>query len=240
METNIMLDATLLQQFCDRFYGYGVVDAPYWFISMEEGGGKTEIEIASRLAAWDTRGRRELEDVDEYCRAIDQSKWFDSRPPIQRTWAAMIRMVLAMMGETTDAESVRAYQRGHLARSGGTTRLSPLFPLPAQSLDHWYYSQWSTTSHFANRQAYRGAFESARIAHLAAAIIKHSPRTVAFFGISYLSYWSQIARTELHVTAEDTFLGESGSTKFIVCKHPATKGIPNEYFVSAARALGAA
>lgn len=235
-----MLDPALLQEFCNRFYGYGVADAPYWFISMEEGGGKTEDEIASRLAAWDARGRRELEDVDEYHRAIDQSEWFDSYPPIQRTWAAMIRVLLAMTGESTDAESVRAYQRDRLARSGGTTRLSPLFPLPAQSLDHWHYSQWSTTSHFADRQAYRGAFESARVAHLTAAITRYSPRTVAFLGASYLTYWSKIARTEFCSTAEGTFLGQNGSTKFIVCKHPATKGIPNEYFASAGRALRAA
>lgn len=232
-----MLETALLQDFCERFYGYGTLDAPHWFICMEEGGGKTESEIASRLAVWDIRGRRELEDVDAYHRAIGQDRWFSARPPIQRTWAAMIRMVLTIAGERTDAESVRAYQRDRLARQGGTTRLSPLFPLPAQSLDHWHYSQWSAVSHLSDRKAYRAALESNRVAHLAAAVGQASPPTVVFFGTSYLPYWSRIAGTELRPMPGGTHLGANGSTRFIVCKHPATKGISNEYFISAGHAL---
>ena len=235
-----MLDLTLLRHFCDRFYGYGVADAPHWFISMEEGGGKTEAEINERLAAWNKRGQRELEDVAEYHEAIGQSKWFSSRPPIQRTWAAMIRILLAMAGQSTDVESVRRYQRDRLARTGSATRLSPLFPLPAQSLDHWHYPRWSEGSHFANRQAYRAEFEAARVAHLASAINQHAPSTVAFFGTSYLAYWSRIAGVDFHATEEGTLIGASRKSRFVICRHPATKGIANEYFVSAGRALGAA
>jgi hypothetical protein len=234
-----MLNPTLLQAFCDRFYGYGTADAPHWFISMEEGGGTTEAEIGARVMAWDSRGRRELEEVDEFHNAIDQSKWFGSRPPIQRTWAAMIRMLLAMDGESTDTESVRIYQRDRLARRGGTTRLTPLFPLPAQSLNHWHYANWSTASHLRNRSAYRAAFESSRVAHLGGAVTQHAPRTVAFFGLTYLPYWSQVAGTELHAAAEGVYVGRRRSTKFIVCKHPATRGIRNDYFVSAAQTLSA-
>ncbi|MBC8136283.1 MAG: hypothetical protein H8F28_10385 [Fibrella sp.] len=39
------------QEFCNGFLGYGNLSAPLWFIGMEEGGGKSESEIAARLDA---------------------------------------------------------------------------------------------------------------------------------------------------------------------------------------------
>jgi hypothetical protein len=235
-----MLNPTLLQAFCTGFYGYGAADANHWFVSMEEGGGNTEQEIQARLGAWDGRGRREIEEIDEFHRAIGQDKWFTYHPPIQKTWAAAIRMVLAIDGKATDLESVRAYQRDWLARAGGETRLSPLFPLPSKSIDHWNYEAWSGAQQFANRRSYKEHFESLRIEHLRKAILGSAPLTVSFFGASYFEYWARIAKSDFRVSSDGLQFGRMGSTKFVVCNHPATQGITNEYFISAAQVLGAA
>ncbi len=219
------------------FFGYGVADAGHWFISMEEGGGTTEEEIGLRLGAWDARGRRELEEIDEYHRAIGLGKWFSPHPPIQKTWAASIRIVLAMDGLSTAVENVRIFQRDSLARRGGKTRLSPLFPLPSMSLDHWKYSEWSGATELKDRASYKQHVEAARVTQLAESVGKFRPRTVVFFGSSYLSYWERIAGVEFTATPEGLLVATSNGTRFIVCKHPATQGMTNAYFLSAAAAL---
>ena len=235
-----MLDLKALRSFCEGFYGYGELEAPHWFISMEEGGGNSEKEVSLRLNAWDTRGRRELEEIHDYHRAIGLDKWFSERPPIQKTWAASIRMLLAMEGHDTDRESVRMYQRDQLARRGGAIRLSPLFPLPSKSIAEWNYSAWSTSTRLSDRAAYKQNLELERVEHLRHQISQHAPRTVTFFGASYMKYWESIANINLQLSAEGFRIGRMGRTKLIVCNHPATQGIQNEYFIVAAHALRAA
>ncbi|MBC8135293.1 MAG: hypothetical protein H8F28_05315 [Fibrella sp.] len=39
------------QEFCNGFFAYGNPSDPFWFIGIEEGGGKSESEIAARLDA---------------------------------------------------------------------------------------------------------------------------------------------------------------------------------------------
>ena len=46
-----MLNPSLLQAFCEGFYGYGAADARHWFISMEEGGGTSEQEIQAYVGS---------------------------------------------------------------------------------------------------------------------------------------------------------------------------------------------
>lgn len=70
-----MLDDQLLDDFIQKFRGYGSYEAPWWFIGMEEGGGNDEVELASRLSAWDKRGRLELEDIAEYHREFGVTKF---------------------------------------------------------------------------------------------------------------------------------------------------------------------
>ncbi|MFL7892770.1 MAG: hypothetical protein AB8I56_11970, partial [Anaerolineales bacterium] len=65
-----MFNDTLLEDFINRFFGYGNFKGKYWFIGMEEGGGNSLEEINRRLDAWDMRGRREVEDVADYHRAF--------------------------------------------------------------------------------------------------------------------------------------------------------------------------
>lgn len=227
-----MLNPTLLRDFCTSFFGYGEEQARHWFISMEEGGGNTEQEIELRINEWQARGRRELEDVAAYHKAIKEDHWFDHHPKIQRTWAAMIRVALACDGDPSDTESVRRYQRDHLGRIGGATRLSPLLPLPSKSLDHWHYAAWTEDHAFATRSRYRDEFLSLRISHLSQAVASRRPRTVTFLGLSYLQHWQRVAGSTFLRASALGLVGKSESTSFVVCTHPAVKGVTNDYFAA--------
>ena len=56
----------MIEPYCKQFFGYGRWDAPVWFVGLEEAGAGTPAELQNRLAAWDTRGRRELEDAPAF------------------------------------------------------------------------------------------------------------------------------------------------------------------------------
>jgi hypothetical protein len=226
-----MLNPTLLRDFCSSFYGYGALDAAHWFISMEEGGGGSEQEIETRINVWLARGRTELDDIAEYHHDINQTKWFSPHPPIQRTWAAMIRVVLSFDSLATDVETVRVYQRDRLGRREGLMRLSPLLPLPSKSLNHWHYDAWTQDQAFVSRVKYRDMFADTRVKHLSQATRTLQPKTVTFLVLSYMEYWQQIASTKLVAHDELGYVGKANGTSFIACKHPAVKGVPNEYFV---------
>src|SRR5713226_7016665 len=106
MKTSTMFDDQLLTAFINHFYGYGNYDAKYWFVGMEEGGGNDFTEIVKRINAWDSRGRKELEDVAEYHKAIGITRLFDERPRLQTTWNKMIRILLSAEGQRVSTEIV--------------------------------------------------------------------------------------------------------------------------------------
>ena len=235
-----MLDLKTLRSFCEGFYGYGELDAPHWFISMEEGGGTSEEEIATRIDAWIARGCLELEDLREYHHAINIDKWFREHPPIQRTWYATIRMLLILKGQLPSAALAQDFQRDHLARFGGNSRLSPLFPLPSKSLDDWKYASWADTDTFGDRNSYRRKFEQLRVSHLASSIARVRPRTVVFYGQSYRDYWHQIAPVKFTPNSDGFAVGSTDGTRFVICRHPAAQGNTNDYFDTIGRLLAAA
>ena len=84
-----MLDDFILEKFFDSFFGYGSYEADTWFVGMEEGGGSTLEEIASRLATWEARGGQELEDVRTYHEALQLDRFFKDPVLLQRTWAQL-------------------------------------------------------------------------------------------------------------------------------------------------------
>ena len=220
-----MLQHSELKDFCESFYGYGDASASKWFVSMEEGGGNTEDEIQTRVSSWIARGRRELEDAQAYHRLIGLGHWFDLRPKIQKTWAASIRMLLVLEGRPTDRESVRAFQRGRLGGINSGHRLTPLFPLPSKSLDHWNYGEWTESPELRSRQMYRSNFEALRKSRIAEAIAATGPKSVVFYGTSYRAYWSSIANTIFQVNPDGYEIGQRDGTYYVICKHPAVQGV---------------
>lgn len=235
-----MLDLNALRSYCEGFYGYGELEAPHWFISMEEGGGTSEKEIATRIEAWITRGCHELEDLKEYHQAIKIDKWFRVHPPIQKTWYATIRMLLILDGQLPSPALAQDFQRDSLAQFGGNSRLSPLFPLPSKSLDDWKYAAWTDAPTFDNRFSYRKNFEQMRVSHLASGISRARPRTVVFYGQSYRDYWHQISSIKFKPHSDGFEIGNTVETCFIICRHPAAQGVTNAYFDSIGRLLAAA
>src|SRR5258708_2448937 len=142
-----MLSPDLLAAYMHTFYGYGAWAAKYWFVGMEEGGGDSLEEIERRITVWHDRGRRDLEDLRDYHLAIGVPRYFEAKAKLQRTWRALLRVVLTAQGARVDADSLRTYQSNLLGRLPATlnadTALIELLPLPAPAKRApWLYDKF--------------------------------------------------------------------------------------------------
>jgi len=225
-----LFDDQLLDEFARTFYGYGNFGARVWFVGMEEGGGNSFGEVARRLQAWAERGKQELEDVAEYHAALGITALFDPQPKLQRTWGKLIRILLASRHSTPTIEQVRQYQGQLLGRRTGETCLLELLPLPSPSTANWLYGQHSRLPYLVDRAAYRRVCLPPRIAHLKRRLQEHRPPVVIFYSRSYQEHWEAIAEVNLTAQSDELFVGRSATSLFLVTKHPATKGVSNEYF----------
>ena len=71
-----------------------------------------------------------------------------------------------------------------------------------------------------------------RIALLKNKLQASQPKAVVFYGTSYRAYYEQIigARTEF-IEDLDCYSCDARSTRYVIIKHPAAKGITNPYFI---------
>lgn len=234
-----MLNPDLVDAFIKSFYGYGTYQAPYWFIGMEEGGGDDLDDIARRLTAWDRRGRRELEDVAEYHRAIEITDLFEGAVRLQPTWNRLIRIVLTAENRPVNSEIIREYQRTTLGRAAGDTCLLELLPLPSPSTQAWLYHGQQALPYLASRETYREQVASLRVTTLKARVARYQPKAVIFYGQQYHAYWSEIADHPDWVRASTGFQhAEHAGTLFVSCKHPAGRGLTHEYYHQIGQLLG--
>jgi hypothetical protein len=188
-----------------------------------------------RLTAWQARGCQPLEDVAEYHRALGVTSLFGKRPKLQRTWTGLIRIALSAEGEPGNTDAVRQYQGERLGRPGGNTCLLELLPLPAPSVGHWHYHEWSTLPYLTDRDSYRQHFAPRRAASLRCKIERHQPRAVIFYSTDarYRQWWRTIAGVEMPVQKVEgisTYVGSNSHTLFINTPHPVARGLTNRYF----------
>ncbi len=167
-----------LEQLLD-FVGYGRLDAPVWFLGMEEAGGG-EDNLRARLKF------RAVEDCAEAHRILGITKHHWGRRVIQRTWRGMCYIMLKLDNKATDAENIRAYQAESLGRFGGQTLLVELMPVPKSSIGAWGYEE--LIPQYASREDYYRKVKPRRLAYLQGLIRENKPQIVVGYG---KSYWSE-------------------------------------------------
>jgi hypothetical protein len=232
------LNDELLGEYIKTFYGYGNYAGDWWLVGMEEGGGKTDDEVRTRLRLWDARGRKELEDVDMFSTSPELAKWFTPRPPLQKTWRGLIRLILAAERRVTDSETARVYQGTELGRVGSNNCILELMPLPSQSVGHWIYGEHSALPQLRDRQTYLEQIAPSRVQHLRERIKAHRPKAVIFYSRKYQPWWEQIAGARFEAEVEPGLqLSKTSDTLFVMTRHPVHWGVTTEYFVKAGTAI---
>lgn len=231
------LDDLVLESYIEGFYGHGSYGAKYWFVGMEFGGGRSAIEIASRIEGWHDRGGKELEDLAGPQGIAGNSHWFRPPYPLQPTWKQIIRVILSAEGSTLTTEQVRAYQTEQLGRGGGLDCILELLPLPSPGLGHWLFRpEYSRLPYLRDRATYTSHVAPARAAHLRQRIAEHRPATVVFYGAGYEHWWRAIAGIDFKPSNIDKVsVAGNDHTLFVIMQHPTAHGLPNSYFDAVGR-----
>jgi hypothetical protein len=231
----------LIRMFMDGFFGYGNLKAPYWFIGMEEGGGNALAEVNQRLEVWAQRGRKQTDDLVEFHKAIGVTSYFAPvKPPLQKTWKQLIRVLHGLENHPLTDEAIRQTQRSAFGRSSGTSCLLELLPLPSPSTGHWLYGDYSHLPELKSRETYRASLAPQRSEMLHNLIAQHQPRIVLFYGLQYMKYWQDVAGIEFQL---EQFAGFSTAfvqikhTHFVATPHPTSFGVTNAYFDALAQHL---
>jgi hypothetical protein len=114
--------------------------------------------------------------------------------------------------------------------NGDSCLLEPL-PLPPPFTGKWLYSQHSHIEYLISRQRYSQSWTPFYSAHLRDKIQEHQPRVVVFYNFSYQDQWWEMAGVDLQYSEDGKFYtGREQNTLFLICKHPAVRGITNQYF----------
>ena len=219
------------------FFGYGHAGAKYWFIGLEEGGGKSMDEIQNRLEAWQTLGRSQLADLREFHERAGITRWSAARPRLQSTWKQLIRVVVTAEGKSSDVEAIRTYQRDLLGRRSGMTALIELMPLPSPSTAQWLYAS-AGIDIIGDRANYSSAILDERIAAIRRLIAGCHPSFVIFYGLPRRDIWSSIAGGSLVDSASGPFaIHSTPGTLFLMIQHPVAFGATNQQFEAMGRFL---
>lgn len=229
-----MLDDTLLSGFSETFFGYGSLNAPAWFIGMEEGGGASEEEIAKRLSAWRSLGEGKLVDLVKFHRAIGEDRWFSPNARLQPTWSKLIRLILSWKGKQVSRQAILDFQTSSLGQESGEAALLELLPLPSPSVGNWGYSDWSNLSWIQSREDYRIHLVDKRISGLRQLIEEHHPKLVVFYGRTYEANWSKLTGIDFASGANtEASWTLKGMTQFCSLPHPTAYGVTNRLFEGA-------
>jgi hypothetical protein len=229
-----MLDSQLLYDFMRGFYGYGNRAAKYWFIGLEEGGGKSIDELGLRLEAWTELGRPQLADLKEFHNRARIATWMGNRPPLQSTWKQLIRIVLSAEGLDTNPEAVRAYQRDFLGRRHSDTAIIELMPLASKSIVTWPYA--AVGEAISDRATYSAMILPDRISGIRDLIDRYRPQIVVFYGLNARDTWSALAGGVFVKAGNDSFgVHSTSSTLYLLTKHPVAYGASNAEFEAVGR-----
>jgi len=226
-----MLRNDLLDAFIKQFFGYGDLNAPLWFIGMEEGGEHETDHFNALLKQWDQNGRPQTTYIG-HPDDVSKRSWFGlPHPPLQPTWRKLIRIILHATGEDVTNERIRSYQSWELARPKSEACLLELMPLPSQKTSSWSYGERSKLSYLTSRKEYMDRISPIRTKSLRDLIRSNQPVAVVFYGTSYMEYWRRVAGDETQWTKQPYgWRADFANTQMFCVKHPVAPGTTNEMF----------
>ncbi len=180
-------------------------------------------------------------------------------PNLQSTWKPSIKMLMTYNDLTVNDDEMRLFQRLHFGSNQTPYKhaLIDLLPLPSPGLKDWNYRQWVDNANgifLDTRDNYRNNYIGLRIKHICKKISDNKPKLVVFYGTGYINYYNQIINCinnslnfiDLEInTPNDTGRAkysiqkwDNSSTVFIICSHPTSTGLTNEFWINLIQQIG--
>ena len=195
-----------------------MLDAPYWFLSLEEGMDRCESDDCSeRIAAWRYLGSRELDDCQKFHDRIfasikKKNGLHGDDTVLQRTWRKLLLAFIAFCSGPPDEVSLLGYQREKWGCHSGETCLIELSVLAARSV---------------NEDIPHDLFQKERIEFISAKIDECHPAFVIIYGKGSHGAYRKIAEKAKAVKVyQAPFAGflKCGYTILALTPHPVSWG----------------
>lgn len=234
------IDPVTTKEYIQKYFGYGNLSSPYWFIGKEEGGGKDATENIHRIELWRELGSNQTNDMYDFHRKLGFTDHQLSR--FQQTWAKLTQLMITV--ETGEDFISKDDKRQYLLQSFGryTTNqaLLELMPIAARSTskDRWLGSDVFQAPEMADRDAYFQLYLPERIKALRNLIHEHRPKMVVFYSSlgNYVKWWSEIAGSTKWIWEQldkSLSIAYSGSrTLYVITPHSTRPGIKGKDFYS--------
>ncbi|MEO0531400.1 MAG: hypothetical protein AAF266_12625 [Planctomycetota bacterium] len=228
----------MLERYMREFIGYGNLEAPLWFLGLEEAGSRSSDDLFRRVDAWTAYGCNAVVDLVQFHDRLGIEHLFGDRPKIQATWRRLIQIALVSQGEEVNPESIARFQATRLGRLDGENLLGELLPLPKATTRSWPYGDLAERHSFLRtRRQYQRHLVPIRVALLREAIRSYQPRTVIFYGTTRRRLWEQIAETSLADNEVGFAYAKSHASQYLLVKHPNARGVSGSYYDAAARSV---
>jgi hypothetical protein len=223
-----MLTSNLIQNRIKNFWGYGSLDAPVWYVGMEEGLGPTTDteELDIRFKAAD--GKTTVDMRKDMSHLVGHMKWFHKDSPIQATWKYPIALYLYLKNHKIPSQQeIREHQGlilGDKIKKESTT--IELMPLPSQKAHEstWLYKKYGVSG-LNSRKEYLDTYKSKRVKELKNLIEKRSPKLVIFYSIGYLPEWTEIIGQKPKEITKQMYYIKKGETSFYILPQGASFGM---------------
>jgi len=198
-----------------NFIGFGNPKADTVFIGMEEGyeeSAPLEVQLHERATF------TPIMDLLAAAKAHPGKYLSGARPPIQRTWNTMIRVLLAVEGQTNPStDDVRFYQRDRLGRTNESGALLELMPLPSPNANAWQYAE--LFPEFGTRAIYFAKMLERRL-DLLRKNLAYGPSLVVAYGAGYWPYYRRLYASVDRFASKGPFeFADVGRTRVILTPH---------------------
>lgn len=224
----IMITSELIKNRIEKFWGYGSLNSPVWFVGMEEGLNPTtdteELEIRFQAA----NGKTTVDMRRDMSHLVGHMKWFHKDSPIQATWKYPIALYLYLKNKKIPTkEEIREHQGlilGDKIKKESTT--IELMPLPSQKTSEstWLYKKYSIDG-LNSRKEYLSTYKPTRVKELKKLLTKYSPKLVIFYSIGYLPEWTEIIGKNPEEITKQMYFSKNGKTTFCILPQGASFGM---------------
>lgn len=234
--TKYPVSKQLLSEFMSGFFGYGNLNAPYWFIGKEEGGGKDLDENFRRIQSWEYFSKQTTVDLIDYHFKLG----FTDRElnNIQSTWTKLVQILLSIEGKEGTKEERRFYQRNNLGRIQGNNCCLELMPMASRGTGLWLWEEVFREYYSINdREEYFFKTVPKRIKKIKELIRQFTPKLIVFYSTQsdYIQKWNEIVDVRDWQWVQLTKFMKYGwfkrdSSLYVITTHPTMKGITNKDF----------
>lgn len=227
-----MIPAELIQWRLEKFWGYGNLSAPVWFVGMEEGlsnGGEEYLE-----ARFGATYEKITADIRRDMGAVrDHMLWFRKRSgvypyPIQSTIKYPIALYLRLKKKTEPSKFDISKFQGEEFGDGDTCALE-LMPLPSNKATEatWLYRNYGSLG-LSSRSQYIERYKQKRVRELRELARQRRPELVIFYSVSYLDDWQTVAGLKLNPITRQMYFSRNDQTSFCVIPQGVAFGMSYE------------